>query len=463
MIRAWLRADWIDRAGARAAFERPGQPLIERLHVAAGCAWCAMLAGKMTMVEIAAAGPGLMFLVSMFTPKARGTLKYLAVQPLVWMLAAWVAWSVLTLAWSPDPRRGIDQIGTVRFALVMLTLWPVMGCRRWFIGAMAAGFLALNLGQAVSVIGHRAGVAWLELKIQDGRYGGWLPAVYAGEMLVAALGLHLPAALMGRGRARWFARAACVATLAGIVASGTRGAWISAAGLVVIAGLVGAWRWRSGSSRAAPGPGAARGLRIVLAAVVTLLIAGAGVAIGPLVVKRVGQVRDEIARAIDTGDFDSDNGARLMMAAWAWRAFTENPVRGIGVGGFLAWVGEHHEARHEAVWKRIEAVDHGHCHNGVLQAAATMGVPGVALLVSMAGCAIWWAFAGLGRERLGTYDAGPAFALIGLALLWPFDAIYVNAQPSAVLFTLLALSQAWRPRQSAEIDGGPSLPATRSM
>jgi hypothetical protein len=49
------------------------------------------------------------------------------------------------------------------------------------------------------------------------------------------------------------------------------------------------------------------------------------------------------------------------------------------------------------------------------------------------------------RKGLGTYDAGPGFALVGMLLVTPFDVVYVNSPPSALMGVLLALSMWPRP------------------
>jgi len=57
------------------------------------------------------------------------------------------------------------------------------------------------------------------------------------------------------------------------------------------------------------------------------------------------------------------------------------------------------------------------------------------------------ALTGLTRDTLGSYDAGPAFAIVGLMLAGLFDPVHINAQTAAFLFTLFAICQYPRPAQ----------------
>jgi hypothetical protein len=74
-----------------------------------------------------------------------------------------------------------------------------------------------------------------------------------------------------------------------------------------------------------------------------------------------------------------------------------------------------------------------------------LGLVGLALALAITLTATRSAFTGLTAATLGTYDAGPAFALIGLLLVTPFEVAYVNTPPSALIAILFALCLKWRP------------------
>lgn len=445
-MRAFLRdlrdVPWLDRTAALAAFDRQSRRawLGERAHEAVAVFFYFCLGLPISPVEVANCilfGTWILGMAVVW-----GTQRYIFLQPVVWLGLAWMAWQGLGLLWTPDVARGVEQFGAIRFLAAIVAVWPVIRRRSWFIAAAAGGFLVGNAAQAAVAIGVRYDIQWLVPSFEPrvaGRNGGWWPAVAGGEMLVAALALHLPAALMGRGRARVVAVLGAAATLAGILATGTRGAWIAAGLLTLIVAVV--------AIRRSASPG--RTLAIIAAAGVAL---GAGVwfAAGDAISRRVTAAREEVRTAIHRADFNSDNGLRVLMVLWALDAVREYPLGGVGTGGFTAWMRERGDSIDLAAYERFVRQDHGHCHNALLQAAAANGVPGALLLGGLLGLAAWTGMARLRREDLGTYRAGPAFAVLGMLLLTPFDAFNLSAQTAAVLGAMIALSPAWRPGEGAE-------------
>lgn len=359
--------------------------------------------------------------------------------PTFLVLLLWGAYHAISLLWTRDLRIGVEQVGVLRFALAIVLIFPALEKRGLLIGAMALGFLAGNVSQVTEWIGERWQIAWLAPWHFVGRNGGWWGPAYGGELMVAALGLHLPAAAMGRGAARGVAIAGVLVTLAGMLATGTRAAWFAAVMLGVCVLVVAA-------SRA----GARRG-RIVLAGLVVFAAVGAGawLVAGESIAARVSQARREIGAAIVEHRYEGDDATRLAMARWAMDAIAERPILGMGAGGYSGYVRETKRGEGRAYEEFVRA-GHGHCHNAVLQAWACGGLVGLGLtalvLVVVAGSCVRT----LTRETLGMYAAGPAFALLGMLFLVPFDAIQANATTGKVLLGLVALCPAWLPRRGVE-------------
>jgi len=163
--------------------------------------------------------------------------------------------------------------------------------------------------------------------------------------------------------------------------------------------------------------------------------------------RRYQAAKDEVRAALERGDYQTDTGARLGMAIWAWQAFRAHPAVGVGAGGYRAWVEQ--ESRRAAIPGTPPptgpaAKVHAHAHNTVLHTAATTGLIGVALLVGMVLLGFRNA-AALAAEG-GGYAAGPFYALAGLVAVSPFDTVHVNAQTAALLVTVLGLCPSWIPR-----------------
>lgn len=357
-------------------------------------------------------------------------------QPHVLALIAWAAWGALSITWSSDKRVDIDEIGQIRWVWLIPVIWPVIDRRPMLIVALVAGFLGGNVFQAINALGPTLGLLDPICPRAPGRHSGWWDPVVGGSVLVGALGLHLPAILSPRRRTQIIAVLMATITLVAIVATGSRGAWIAALATVILAGVLAAWSQR-GSVRRVP-------RRVVIVALVILIASGA--ALGRSVSHRLQAAYDDLARAIESRDFNSDTGSRLLLNWWAIEAFAEHPVRGVGLGGFREWVTRHLEAQDIDPNSRII---HAHAHNAYLHAAATTGLVGLALggmFVVLCLRNAWrWA-----AHAPTSYAAGPFLGMVGLLLVGLFDSIHVNAQTAALWMALAALCPAVAPVRKIE-------------
>ncbi|GJM18708.1 MAG: hypothetical protein DHS20C14_09210 [Phycisphaeraceae bacterium] len=430
-----LNGGWVERDKAAAAFERMHRrdAIGDRIHLIFAMVAAFALAGPTTIAEIAAAPLLVFFFVRVLN--AGPTWIHWLGQPVMLGGLALAAWQGLALAWSGDVPLGLDHMGSLRWLAIGVLFWPVIEKRRYLIGALALGFVAGNLSQLGHAIGRAYDISWLTWPRYAHRNSGWWDPVVGGSLLCASLGLHLPAALLGRGRVRIVGLGACAATGVALVATGTRGAWIAAITLVGCALVWALWKaWRAGRGHRR---------RAVVPVLITLALAiiVGGVAwefAGKSVRNRVNKARTEIVAGLD-GDTSSDTGKRIAMARWGGRAFAERPVAGVGTGGYRAWV----------VARDPDAPVHNHAHNAPLHIAATNGVVGLALagFVVLAGVRAGFVVFPItpGARGWSVYDAGPAWAIGGLMLAGMFDAVHLNTQTAAVLGLLLGLCPCWRP------------------
>lgn len=414
--------------------------------------WCFLACGPTSIVEV-----GLIPALLCFAIRAPRHLRvdwrfiHLTAAQLTLL---WIAWVACSTQWSANRSLGLDEVMANRFALSLVILWPVLDKRSWLIAGLVCGFLAANLAQAAHAVGSALDLSWLQFPRQVHRNSGWWQPVVGGSMLTAALGLHLPAALTGSLRTRAVGVAGGAVSFVGVLATGSRGAWVASAALVAVAALWALWRARKGAGRRAGGAGAAgspAGLRPghlpLVAALLFLIGLGAQQALWPSIRERGARGVDEIRAALHERDYSTDTGARVLMAEVAVRAFLSHPVRGVGAGGFRAWGrawliadGRGHSA----------ALLHDHAHNTILHVAATTGLIGAGLLVCLVGVSIrgglWNPDPDAGP--VAGYAAGPAMALVGLVLVSAFDVIPMNAQTSALFWTLVVLCLWGRPREA---------------
>lgn len=394
--------------------------MVERVHAGAAALWLIGVSAPTSVVELA----GIPLAVCFFVRAAANRRLWLAplASPLFLLLMAWVAWQGMSLLWSRDVEHGLDEMDTARWAWSLWFVYPVIHRRRFLIAAYAAGVV---IGQSTQLFSLLApGFIWARA---PHRYSGWWEPVAGGVILTSALGLHLPAAFLGQGRERLLGVGGAALSAIGIFLTGTRGAWLAAAGLL---GLFGAFSlWRMG--RRSPLPA------LVAVAVLLVGMGGAWALSGEAIRSRWARAVSEINRAVEAGDYTTDTGARLLMNLSAVRAFAENPIAGVGAGGFRPWMLE------DLAERGIDSsAVHDHAHSAPLHIAATTGLIGLAITGAIFMTALRRARAWI-REGpaggWGSYDAGPLVAMTGMALVSATNSIQlinVCAAHLLVLFTL---------------------------
>lgn len=429
---------------------------LAKAHTAAACLSAALATGPTSIAELAIIPAAVAFLA---TPHKTYPIWIHAYRrPLGLALLLFSAWIAVGIAYSPDNAQAIDEFGVLRFLPIALLISPALHLsstgRLRVIAALATGVAIGQLAQLLHAWAALAdGPAVFDFDRAKNRISGyWDPAV-AGTILTAALGLHLPAALMGTGRQRAIAIAASAATIAALLATGSRGGWIASAALTAIAAAVAITRaLRTGSHK--------RQTLTALAALALLTIAAA-LAFRGTITSRIDKARADLTAARQN-DYASADAARVAMAIAAIDAFKAHPIRGVGTGNF----GNH--ARTQALHRAQQGTGpaepppiHDHAHNTLLHTAATNGLVGVALLLAVAAAAIrqsiLWIRNAPTQATLGSYQAGPLFALFGLILITPFDTLHVSASSAAITGVVLALCVNPPPRTKKPGSAPPAL------
>ena len=391
--------------------------------------WCLALAGPTTAVEIGGIPLAVVWLLRFVRfADARRITWGLLIQPVSLAFLAWAAWCAILIVRMPEQRHGWLELSAARWAWCLLAL-PFLGFTRsrWVL-LVAVGFLCVNLGQLLEAIGHHFGIPALEFKHYSDRVSAWLDPVSGATCMVAALGLLLPVATLGSGRARLLAAMACLANFAGIIATGTRGAWLAATVLVVIAASLAIWQHRS-AIRLRHG--------LIALGCLAVLLTAIGVLGRNVIVPRFEYAVRDVSKAWN-GDYATDTGLRLFLAHQAIEMVIEHPITGVGPGQFQAQSLARVQDRDAAVRSLIPS----HAHNTLLHLAATTGLPGVLLWLAMFTLGLRNAWVHASRGGWGTLAAGPFFALVGLALVSGTDVVQLNQQTGATLFVILGLSPA---------------------
>jgi len=416
--------------------QRHVDPLGVRIHTALAVVACLLAAFPTTPLEWAALPLLAAFLIRM--TEHHRVLRPLWLDPVVWLLAAWAALICLSFFYThAAPRSWLGDAQSLRFAVLILALYPVLDRRRWLIAALLISFA---LGQSVQ-LAHALNLT--SIQRLPGRISGWWDPVVGGSLLCAALGMHLAGSLLSTTRpARFLGTLGALAALLGILATGSRGAWIAAVLTICIAALIALLRL---PSRQRAGP--------LLAGLALVSIAAAAVWLTPPVRARLDQGIAETRAALEDSRFTTDTGLRVAMARWAIAEFRAHPILGVGAGGYQSWAAAQtsQRARELDAPPRARTMLHAHAHNWYLHTLATTGLLGASLLFSALILAIR---SGLRGPRDGPppsgYDAAPPLGLVGLAAAGLFDTITINQQTAFLFFMLMALCLSIRPRALGE-------------
>jgi O-antigen ligase len=248
----------------------------------------------------------------------RGDSRARELGPLAWPLAAFVAWSGLTLVWSQDFHEGAIEVlfFYLPFGLLAVALSRLPWSPRWLVAlysalvAMALAFAGIGVYQWVT-----RDVFWNPKVIVGNAYAPfyrvnsvfWDPSIY-GRFLVVAILASLVLVLFGAGRAALYPAAAIAVTWLGLLFSFSQSSFAALiAGVLAAVALL--WRWRAA-------------VAIGLVGVVLLSV---GVA--------APKVRHSVLGSSSVG-LDKASSGRLNLVSNGAEIALDHPHDGVGIGGF---------------------------------------------------------------------------------------------------------------------------------
>ena len=397
-------------AGHAIARAQEGPRWLWWVHLVGALGWMVCVSGRTSYIEAGGALLWIMTLVRL--PWVWRAVVMGLAHPLFLAMVVWTAWRAVSLLWSPDAEAGLDRIDKMRFVWNIPFLLPLAP----MVGTLALGVVAGSLYYNLAQVSHglsRAGLEWLPQweDRKPNRNSAWNEPVAGGTNLCAVLGLHLGALLSGRRMWAVIGGVGTMVTLAAIVATGTRAAWIAAAALVALACLVGVWKVRWTVRRA------------LIAGAVGLVVVGVSATAGWKVAEpRAIEAYGELEQVFEERDFSSYTGTRLLLMWWAVQAFADSPIGGTGEGGYEPWVLANLERR------GIDPADRTHTgphpHNTLLQPLANTGIVGLALYVVV--LLVMARIAWMVRLHEHPYAAGVPWALLGLFTACMFEVMHMN-------------------------------------
>ncbi|RDI74227.1 O-antigen ligase-like membrane protein [Gaiella occulta] len=352
--------------------------------------------------------------------------------PVALPLAAFVAWTGLTLVWSVDVREGAIFVGAFVLPFGLLSLGiarlPWRGRRlTWlWVGLVGTALAYASVGLYQWATRE---VFWNQKVIVGNAYAPffrvnsifWDPSIY---------GRYLSAGIL--------------TALAGILLGGVRGTRLAGLYAVVAAMWVGLFFSFSQSSFAALSVGAVVAALVVWGrrAALALAVSALVLALGALAVP---QARDRIGTKSRSG-LDAITSDRSTLVGEGVRIALDRPLGGVGVGGFK-------RAYADRVGLPGKRPKKAASHTTPVTVAAEEGLPGLAAFAWVVAAALLAALRGLGRG----FTSRVSFA-VGLTLLAiTVHSLFYNAMfedpMTWALLGLVALS-ATVPRKGAAANGG---------
>jgi putative inorganic carbon (hco3(-)) transporter len=337
--------------------------------------------------------------------------------PLGWPLAAFLAWAGVSLLWSDGPREGAVSLAAfyLPFGLLALMLARLPWLRRWLTAltvqllAMASVFAAIGVYQWIT-----RDIFWNPRVIVSNAFAPffrvnsvfWDPSIY-GRFLVVAIVVALVVALYGARRDAIVASITIVGLWVGLVFSFSQSSFVA-----LVAGVLGtvvlAWERR---------------------AVIALGVTAFAMLVAGFVVP---SVRAEILETPDRA-----TGNRSQLVSEGARIAADNPLTGVGLGGFKSAYGER-------VGFRAADPARAASHNTPVTVAAELGVPGLVLFIWLVGTALWLPFRRTSRSFAGRASLSLGLALLAILVHSFFYNAFFEDPMSWGLIGLMALGYAWR-------------------
>lgn len=292
--------------------------------------------------------------------------------PVLIALITWVLWHVISLMWSLDPVQGWDEIRAQRMLVLPLLLWPILDRIPWLIGAFLLGVLAQNGAQVLQ------GTELFSRRPEEGtgRLGGWINPIHTGAFCVAAMCFNLSAVLNSRGLIRWASLILLAIAAVALIATGSRGPWLSAAVALPVMVLYVLIR-RPHLRRTA----------LILAIAAPLAAAAAWPWAQHGITTRITAASKEAQDAREHGIYWTSVGCRIGMTRWATDMFKQHPLFGLGAGSYFTAQAANSDYQAGRARSRNEYersyMTHAHPHSMYLYTLACTGAVGAAILLAL--------------------------------------------------------------------------------
>jgi O-antigen ligase len=312
---------------------------------------------------------------------------------LAWPLALFIGWEGLSFLWTKDVRQGAIELlfFILPFGLLAVVLARLIWSRTWVLALYVQLVLMALVFAVIGIVQYESRDIFWNPKVRvDNAYApsGWFyrvnsvfydPSIY-GRFLVVAILASVVVILRRRGDPLWAVAATLtiVITWAGLLPSFSQSSFLALLAATTLCAVL-VWRWRS--------------LALVAVAAVALVFAGIA---SPQIRHRIeGKSSSSLASA---------TSGRSTLVSKGGKVAVQHPLIGVGVGGFR-------RAYADLTHLRGKEPKAAASHTTPITVAAETGLPGLVLLLWLAGTALVMAF-----RRLRPGFDGDARLAFGLAL-----------------------------------------------
>ena len=342
--------------------------------------------------------------------------KQMLGQTWIKLLLIWIAWMAISVAWSPDIPKGVDQFVMLKYFIWIPILWPLNKQWRWLFAGILLSAFVLQCIQVAGAFGATFHGQSLTKGIRHPTAVGIWDAIALSCWLFMAVALNWQAMLLCIPMA--------VLSAVGFIWAGQRATLLGILAEIMIANIVLVFAVRGWLRRAA--------LRVVLALVV---IGGVYFFIGDELTAKLKHVYNEATKnfiTVDASDSTNDQSKILYeerIAMWqmsliAWQKY---PVIGIGNGGYIKATAAIDDVKNP----NFDVHLHVHPHSTYLMILTENGLVGLILFLAWVGVFFVRAFKGVQVEpiRIGVF---------GAAVIW-FSAAVVDSFHRSEFFLSLGV------------------------
>ena len=250
-------------------------------------------------------------------------LVQLLFHPIITLSIIFLAWSALSLLWSDGIENGLHHLRSMRIFLVPFMLWPIIPHWKWLMFSIVIGVLFLNVFQIIEMLEMYEANG--KIARTSGIIGGHPPSV--GLWCAASL---LILTFFFRALRSWHLLIAFIAfalATVGLIASSGRGNFIGVLFSVLFYCFFNLSKIKQGKKYI---------LHIIMIATVLFVIIWKTPA-GTFLESRINQAFHGLNSYVNNKDPRTSTGVRLAWWGSSMRAAQENPVVGVGLGGFPQW------------------------------------------------------------------------------------------------------------------------------